>query len=163
MELKGTASIKMREIDHSHVKETSFIHMLVINLKKTACSFRMFERSYVGQHRSFKFIRHYDLPEVSCGMLTIKGLRGLYKLFETFVFSPFSAHGVKPYFHRMYSQGGKVTFGNICYVPLIFIDRLVCSCLPGGTMLEGFYGRWTTRYLLSTSHIVLSRCGTLDM
>ena len=34
--IKGTASIKMHEIDSSHVKET-------------ACSFRMFERSWTVQ------------------------------------------------------------------------------------------------------------------
>ena len=39
--LKGTASIKMREIDPSHVKEISFICSLVIT--KTACSFRAFD------------------------------------------------------------------------------------------------------------------------
>ena len=30
-----------------------------------------------------------------------KGLCGLHKLFETFVFSPLSAHCLAPYFHRM--------------------------------------------------------------
>ena len=30
-----------------------------------------------------------------------KSLSDPSKLFETFVFSPLSAHGVKPYFHRM--------------------------------------------------------------
>ena len=43
-----------------------------------------------------------------------KGLEGPHKLFETFVFSPLSAHGVKPYFHRKpYLPRGKVTLGNL--------------------------------------------------
>ena len=33
-----------------------------------------------------------------------RGLQGPHKLFKTFVFSPLSAHGVKPYFHRMYPR-----------------------------------------------------------
>ena len=48
--IKGTASITMREIDPTHAKETSFTCLLVI-YKKAACSFRMFERSYLQQRR----------------------------------------------------------------------------------------------------------------
>ena len=77
--IKGTASIKMRETDPSHVKETSFSCSLVINeYKKDACGFRkpqknskkMFERSCLRQGRLFTFVRHYASREVSCGMLT---------------------------------------------------------------------------------------------
>ena len=41
-----------------------------------------------------------------------KGLWGLHKLFETFLFSPLSTHCVKPYIFTGCSQEGKVTFGN---------------------------------------------------
>ena len=70
--LKGTASIKMREIGRSHVKETIFLCSLVMNLikNKAACSFRMFERLCLQQHRLFTFVRQYASHEVSCGMLT---------------------------------------------------------------------------------------------
>ena len=41
--VKGTTSIKMREIDPSLLKEPSFICSFVINsIQKAACSFRMF-------------------------------------------------------------------------------------------------------------------------
>ena len=51
---KGTASIKMHEIDPSHVKETSFTCSLVINrIKKADCSFRTFERSSLRQRGLF--------------------------------------------------------------------------------------------------------------
>ena len=69
--IKGTASIKMRETDPSHMKEISFSCSLVINeYKKDACGFRMFERLYLRQRRLFTFVRHYASREVSCGMLT---------------------------------------------------------------------------------------------
>ena len=42
----------------------------------------------------------YASHQVSCGMLT-KVCKARINLFETFVFSPLSTHGVKPYFHRM--------------------------------------------------------------
>ena len=50
---KGTASIKMREVDPSHVKETSCTCSLVINgiQTKAACSFRIFERLCLRQCR----------------------------------------------------------------------------------------------------------------
>ena len=59
------------------------------------------------QHILFTFVCHYASREVSCGILT--KIWRAHELFETFVFSPFSAHGVKP----GCSQGGKVTFRNM--------------------------------------------------
>ena len=34
----------------------------------------------------------------------LKGCKGPVKLFDPFLLSPLSAHGVKPYFHRMYPR-----------------------------------------------------------
>ena len=80
----------MREIDPSHVKETSLTCSLVkIECKKAACSFRIYERSCLRQRRLFTFVHHYAFR----GQLwnIDKGLWGPHKLFETFVFSPLSA------------------------------------------------------------------------
>ena len=41
-----------------------------IEYKRAACSFRMFERSYLWQRRLFKFVCHYASLEVSCAMLS---------------------------------------------------------------------------------------------
>ena len=76
----------------------------------------MFERSCLRQHRLFTFVRHYASSEVSCGMLTKLYINS--KLFETFVFSPLSAHckfseqinSVNIF--TGCSQGGKVPFEN---------------------------------------------------
>ena len=76
----------------------------------------MFERSCLRQRRLFTFVCYYAFREVSCEMLT-NGWRTSID-FLKIVFSPLSAHGVKPYFHRMHSQRGKVTFGNTFKVPL---------------------------------------------
>ena len=86
-QIKGTVSIKMHEIDPSHVKKTSFTCSLVIN------RIQMSERSCFRQHRLFTFVCHYASREVICGMLT-KVCRA-HKLFETFVFSLLSTHCLK--------------------------------------------------------------------
>ena len=80
---------------------------------KAACSFRMFERSCLQQRRLFTFVRHYASREVSCGILI--QMLGPHKLFETFLFSPLSFHGLKPYFHRKYTLWDIVLSGIRLY------------------------------------------------
>ena len=78
------------------VKSTPLLVDDKLNTQKAASSFRMLERL-------FTFVRHCinASREVSCGVLTKVCIGPAHKLFETFVFSPLSAHGVKPYFHQM--------------------------------------------------------------
>ena len=79
----------MREIDPSHVKETTKKLLVVLECLKD----RAFERAdYV--HSSLCLSRG-QLCSVD------KGLSSPHKLFQTFLFSPLSAQGVKPYIHRM--------------------------------------------------------------
>ena len=55
----------MREIDPSDADETRFTCSLVIEYKTSACSFRMLERSCLGQRRMSTFVRHYASRKVS--------------------------------------------------------------------------------------------------
>ena len=103
----------MRDIDPPppHVKETSLTCSLVINwIRKAACSFRMFERSGLPQHRLLTFFGHYASHEVSCGMLT-KMCSTLinYLNLLCFLHFPFT---VWSHIFTGCSQRGKVTFGN---------------------------------------------------
>ena len=94
------------------MKEASFTWSLVIHwIQKTACSFRMFERSCLRQHRLFTFVRHYTSREVSCGMLTkvCKG-RINYLNLLWFVHYPLTEWS---HILTWCTQGGKVTFRNM--------------------------------------------------
>ena len=105
--IKGIASITMREIDPSHVKESSFTRWWWI--QKATCSFRMFERSCLRQRRLFTFVRHAS-REVSCEMLTkVCRARINYLNLSCFLHYP---HTVWSHIFTGCSHGGKVTFGN---------------------------------------------------
>ena len=81
-----------------------------IDYKIAACSFRMFKRSYLRQHRLFTFVRHYASREVSCGMLTkICRARIKYLKLSCFFHYPLT---VWSHILTGCSQGGKVTLGN---------------------------------------------------
>ena len=109
-----TASIKMREIDASHVKETSFTCSLVINwIHKAYCGFRTFERSCLQQRRLFTFVCHHAFGEVSCGMLT-KVCKACINYFNLSFFLHYPL-AVWSHIFTGCSQGGKVTFGNMLY------------------------------------------------
>ena len=57
-----------------------------------------------------------------------KGLQGAHQIFETFVFSLLSTHGMKPYIFTGCNQGGKVTFGNrLCTLNHILLLSIIIS------------------------------------
>ena len=105
----------MREIDpfYAHKLNTKKLLVVLECLKDHAFDLTVFLFTIftlgVGQAVYSTFVRHYASREVSCGMLT-KICKVRIKLFETFVFSPLSTHGVKPYCHRICIAKGEGNF-----------------------------------------------------